>query len=427
MINIVTLNYSLDVDNVVNSTIDGKETLLDADIIITNPSEYSNLWTSKTRQVPVPHFYTSSIKAIFSSRRNELHTLLENGKILVVFMSPLIIVKGKDEYGAIDYLSNYDFVPSAREFLSLKLTPGKSTVQNSIALSNPKHLFSSYYKAFKDNLEYTGYLDFDHNDEPNYFLVNRSRKPVGFSLEIGKGLIVFLPPPKNPEPSKLIGTLINCSKKYLIKHEPTPSPNWLIEYKLKGEDTFDLKLEELEVKIAELDDAKKNLLNEKSTLTNYKKLLYEQGPDLENVIIDSLKLLGFKAENRKLEDLEHDVVFESDEGRGIAEIEGKDNDAIHVGKLDQLNRVVDEDFELTGKYPQGVLIGNHYRLIDPKTRKNPFTEKVQIVAEKKSFGLLSTSELYFAVEKLLHDPSNEEFKLNCRTKILTTTGLIKLS
>ena len=138
-------------------------------------------------------------------------------------------------------------------------------------------------------------------------------------------------------------------------------------------------------------------------------------------------MFGFKAENRKQGDLEHDVVFESPEGKGLAEIEGKDNSAIHIEKLDQLNRAVDEDFDLTDKYPKGILIGNHYRLTNPENRKEPFTEKVLIVAEKKSFGLLTTVEIFNAVNFILNNPQDEGFKKRCRQRILNSTEVeIKL-
>ncbi len=82
------------------------------------------------------------------------------------------------------------------------------------------------------------------------------------------------------------------------------------------------------------------------------------GKILENIVLRSLRLMGFEANRFQEGDFEHDVVLEAEEGRAIAEIEGKDNDSIHIDKLDQLSRVVDEDFNLNGKYREGILIGN---------------------------------------------------------------------
>ncbi|MDP3445092.1 MAG: hypothetical protein Q8T08_19700, partial [Ignavibacteria bacterium] len=205
-------------------------------------------------------------------------------------------------------------------------------------------------------------------------------------------------------------------------HTQTPAPPWIKDYSLIGETDFDKLSSEIQQKIEELESQKIKIEEQKNQITQYKGLLYEQGFELEELVIKAFRLFGFKAENRKLDDIEHDMIFESEEGRGIAELEGKDNDAIHISKLDQLNRAVDEDFELMGNFPQGILIGNHYRFTKPENRKDAFTEKVHIVAKKKSFGLLNTCEIFYAVDYLQRNPDDNEFRISCRTKILKITG-----
>ncbi|MBC7749598.1 MAG: hypothetical protein H7Z76_13675 [Methylotenera sp.] len=399
--------------------------MLDADLIIANPSEFDTAWVGGIgKSKSASYSYTGRIKNIFNSRKNELTTLLNNGKILVVFLCPIKAIRGETNYGAAEYITNYDFLPSGKEFLTQQLTAGLSSVTNSIKLANHKHLFASYFKSLKDELEYSAYLEIENENNTDYFLQNRSNKPVGFSMTSGNGLIVFLPPPKNIDHAKMIGTFINCTKNHLTKYEETPPPNWVSEYQLEGENRYDDEITQISTEIDTLLEKRKNLESQKYELTIFKELLYEQGEKLEIVVLSFFKLIGFKAENRKLEDLEHDVVFESIEGKGIAEIEGKDNDAIHVGKIDQLNRAVDEDFDLIGSYAQGILIGNHYRLLNPENRKDAFTEKVMLVAKKKNFGLLTTMEIFHAIEKILSNPSDEDFKTSCRIKILNTVGQI---
>lgn len=425
MINIATMNFHLDGEGITNTQIDGRETLLDADLIIANPKEFSRVWQSHTNSTTIAYLSAEKVRNVFLTRSNELYTLLNNGKILVVFLSPITIINAQARSGSYNNntISNYDFLPSDKDLL-MALEAGSGTIPNSIKLSNPTHLFAAYFKAFSNELQYSAYLDIEVDDDAHYFLTNRSKKPVGFSVEVGKGLIVFIPPPKNIDHKKLVGTLIDCTKKYLTKKKITPTPDWINDFKLRGEVEFDEKIAGFDKKISDLLNQKKVVEEEMKVVLNYKRLLFESGAELEDVVIDFFRLIGFKAENRKLNDLEHDVIFESNEGKGIAEIEGKDNDSIHIGKLDQLNRAVDEDFELTDKYPQGILIGNHFRLLPPSDRKDPFTDKVLTVAKKKSFGLLTTHEIYKAVEKILENPDNESFKTSCRKKILESAGEI---
>jgi len=427
MINIVTIDYDLEGEKIVNTNIDGDETLLDADLVIIEPKNFNRLWKKVVRENNdgTPRVYSPQsdrIRNTFESRRNEIETLLENGKIIICFLSPI-----KGFYGEINdksnynIVTNYDFLPLDQQFLLEHLKSGKGAPK-SIKEKN-RNLFSPYFSAFKNELEYTAYLDYETDDKNINFLVNRSDKPVGFTYQNRNGLIALLPPiPYKRDNKKLINTLVNSIKNHINKHTVTPPPNWVSEFSLKGEQEYDIEIKAFNTKITKIEDERLKVIELKKELTKFKSLLYEQGPELENAVMEAFKLMGFKAFNRKLDDLEHDIVFESAEGKGLAELEGKDNNSIHISKLDQLNRAIDEDFELTGTYSQGLLIGNHYRFTKPKDRKEPFTEKVYIVAKKKNFGLLTTTEIYKAVENILNSPENEELKENYRKMILTTVG-----
>lgn len=428
MLRIQTVDYYIEHDQVVFSSMFGEETFLDADILVIYPDDIRNTFNEKlsTRDGKLV-LYTEDgsdyIRKVFRSRAGEIESLLSNGKIVIVFVRSLSGIMGeinnKRDFKAI---WNYDFLPAFSEFLVKTLKSGKGSGENLI-LENPKNIFAPYFKAFRQELEYEAYLNFDSDDSDINFIINRSNKPVGFLLKSGKGLVAFLPAPKYVRRNdKLVGVIINCCQRYLTNYEKTPSPEWVKEYKLVGEDAFDIKLADLQKELNKLQELKEAVEKEQIQLTEFKGLLYEQGPVLEDVVIRSFRLFGFKADSRKEDDLEHDIIFSSSEGRGIAEVEGRDNDAIHVSKFDQLNRAVDEDFDLKGDYAAGLLIGNHYRFTKPESRKDPFTEKVHIVAKKKNFGLLTTLEIYKAVDYILRNPKDDQFKQDCRTKILTGTG-----
>ncbi len=92
--------------------------------------------------------------------------------------------------------------------------------------------------------------------------------------------------------------------------------------------------------------------------------MFEKGKLLENVIIEALRLLGFKAVPYKDSTSEFDVVFESDQGRLIGEAEGKDTKAVNIDKLRQLAMNVHEDLqrEDVSSPAKPVLFGNGFRL-----------------------------------------------------------------
>ena len=89
-------------------------------------------------------------------------------------------------------------------------------------------------------------------------------------------------------------------------------------------------------------------------------LLFEKGKPLEEAIIEGLRKLGFTAEPFKDDGSEFDVVFESPEGRLIDEAEGKDNKAVNVDKLRQLQMNIHEDLlrDSVAEPAKPVLFGN---------------------------------------------------------------------
>ena len=100
MINIVTVNYPLDGDQIINTEIDGDETLLDADVVIWLTSEFSDMWVDIARlnKSNVAYVYSPEsdrIRSIFSSRKDEIKSLLDNGKIIISFLHPLLGFQGE--------------------------------------------------------------------------------------------------------------------------------------------------------------------------------------------------------------------------------------------------------------------------------------------------------------------------------------------
>ena len=122
MINIVTVTYPLDGDRIVNTEIDGDETLLDADVIICDPSEFSNMWINDVKRSDnnVPKMYSPKsdrIRNTFSSRKGEIKSLLENGKIIISFLHPLSWFKGEiRNISKYDFITTYDYLPLNQDY-----------------------------------------------------------------------------------------------------------------------------------------------------------------------------------------------------------------------------------------------------------------------------------------------------------------------
>lgn len=426
MLKIISIGFPFKSADVLNIDLVDKQTLLDGDIILINPESLNNYWKNAYRSDSGSRYLNAGngsniIRGLFELRKKEIATLLNKGKILISFLAPINEVKAQiGVSGEYDMITNYDFLPDSSYYIANSIVNGHG---NNIILYNPKHLFANYYKAYQKELQYFAYLDVDKINTDNFFLLNKSDKPIGFSINDRNGLLVFLPyPPNNFNEEKLLGVLINCAKPYLTKEIKTPTPDWADDFKIPDESKLLSEIHLLNEKIQEIETQKSKVQKELDKLMEFKALLYEQGKLLEESAIKAFRVLGFDAEPRQEEDMEHDIVLTCPEGKAIVEIEGKDNDSLHIDKLDQLSRVVDEDFKVSGSYPEGILLGNHFRFVHPLKRKEAFTEKVKIAALRKQFILLTTFELYKAVTKILENPTNEDLKKQLRMKMFDGKG-----
>jgi len=157
-----------------------------------------------------------------------------------------------------------------------------------------------------------------------------------------------------------------------------------------------------------------------------KSLLFDKGKPLERSILIALRILGFRAEGLQEADSEFDaVILDTESTRFIGEAEGKDDRAINVDKLDQLDRNLREDFarqdDATAQFAIGILFGNAFRLTAPEERQDFFTTKCRLAAKRSQIRLVRTTDL-FAVAQYLDGSKNEQFAARCRLAIKDSPG-----
>ena len=137
-----------------------------------------------------------------------------------------------------------------------------------------------------------------------------------------------------------------------------------------------------------------------------------------------MSLMGFEANSYRDADSEFDAVLECPEGRCIGEVEGRDNKAIGIDKMRQLEVNILEDFERdeVSQLAKGVLFGNAFRLTPPSDRPTAhFTAKCMTAAERNGTALIRTCDL-FEVAKALADNTDPDFAAACRRAILNAHG-----
>lgn len=228
--------------------------------------------------------------------------------------------------------------------------------------------------------------------------------------------------------SQFIAAIIGLDKAARHETEMTPPPIWTLESRF-------VLVKETEVQstinenLASSERLRRERIELEQSLKNaqqLKGLLFEKGKPLEAAILIALKILGFQAENLHEGDSEFDaVMLDPDGDRLIGEAEGKDDKAVNIDKLDQLERNLREDFARQGdeapEFAKGVLFGNAYRLTAPQAREASFTVKCMLAAKRSHISLVRTTDL-FNVTQYLDSHPDPEFASKCRSAIKGADG-----
>ena len=87
----------------------------------------------------------------------------------------------------------------------------------------------------------------------------------------------------------------------------------------------------------------------------------------------------------------------------IGEAEGKDNKAINIEKLRQLEMNLQEDYsrDEISEFVKRALIGNAYSLTPPEERREYFTTKCVLSANRSQTALIRSVDLFEVAKYLL--------------------------
>lgn len=430
------------------------QSLLDADIIVFEPdiSEYS----SHMDFVGKPLLDESdSFRLVEDSShwRSELKIAFDSGKTIFIFLSKLqevYIHTGKKEYSgtgrsrvAAPIVYTYD------NYHAIPLALGQIVPKGGKEIKVVKDLkfLATYWKDFASYSVYEVYLE---GKIPNPILTTKiGNKIVGAIYPGEKGYIIILPPIRYDEDlfitydeeileeiwtpeaiafgKKLASCFFEIDKILCSSRETTPPPEWTSksEYRMKRESSLEKKIKGIRKKIDEFQNNRRELMHQLEQEGKLRRLLYETGHQLEEAILEALKLLGFEAKQYRNSESEFDAIFISPEGRFLGEAEGKDNKAISIEKLSQLERNLQEDFarEEVTEYAKGVLFGNAYRLQPLSERSEFFTDKCLSGAHRSKIALVRTTDLFY-IAQYLKEHNNPSYAKKCREAIMRTEGNI---
>jgi hypothetical protein len=183
--------------------------------------------------------------------------------------------------------------------------------------------------------------------------------------------------------------------KYDFKMEGRAPPTWLSNYRLPQEDRIETDIQQKREEIETLED-------ELNSLTSYKRLLYETSSNLEEIVRESLRNLGFSVEDEVPG--KRDGILHTSQTNFVLEITGTTG-GIKLSKCRQLDDWVEN---VTADSPDenmsGLLIVNPEMATPPQERDVNLEPNVERYLNRRGdYKVLTTVDLYRLVELNLQD------------------------
>lgn len=449
---ILTIGFSLSDNDSEYCEFESDSSLLDWDIILFKPDIREYVYSSQSRFQGKPCLSDDrsfQLKSQSEHWRREIRSAVESGKLVIAYLTELTelsIATGEKQFSGtgrnqkttriVTSYDNYQSIPLPLNPVATKGREMKLTAKNSEIISSYWQEFSSIssYKVIIDD-KLTPCLITKHGDKAVGTIV-RSKNSNGALIclpDIDFYSANFLDEEGEWTKEgqqfsyKFIKSVVSLEKALHSEGEVTPEPDWSKDhiYKLSEEAFVAAELLKIEKKLEAIQSKKEQMLDMVKDLSRLRNLLFEKGKPLEYAILDALKVMGFSVSQYDDGESEFDAVFESQEGRLIGEVEGKDNKAINIEKLRQLALNIHEDLEReeVDTPAKAVLFGNAYRLLPIEERLDPFTTKCITAATTSSTALVSTPDLFLVV-KHLKDHPDSKCAAKCRKAMLDSVGRV---
>lgn len=452
---ILTIGLELASPDAQYARFDSKMSLLDWDIVLFKPliSDYSGYGEFFQGKRSLSDSLSFVLKENCEHWRREIKQAVETGKTVIVYLPALdevFVDTGQRSYSGtgrnqrttrhVAEYSNYQAIPA-------ELSPVTATGSSMKLAVKGAEVLAPYWAEFESASRYHVLLT--SPKVPACVVTRTGDKPVGaiYRSKSSAGTLLLLPdiefyaesfvkakgekqtwtPAATQFAARMIAAIVALDKALRAAGEVTPEPTWVTteQFSLPAEASLRVELLEAEREVERAQRRKEKLSEDLLAAGAYRGLLFEKGKPLESVIIEALRIFGYKAEPFKESDSEFDVVFESSEGRLIGEAEGKDGKAVNIDKLRQLAMNIHEDLQRdsVSAPAKAVLFGNGFRLQPLHERGDPFTEKCQSAAVTSSTALVFTPDLFAPVRHLLatNDPT---YAAACRNAILSSVGRV---
>ncbi len=364
----------------------------------------------------------------FSRRQSEIRNLVQiKGGIVICALRLNDALSVGNSGGCTKYSLVDSLQPKAQSLIRGVVRAGEGS--QIMLVSQAKGALSGYFRVLRDNLRFAAYLDTGETNiasaDGTVFAVDSVGFPVAVEFSVGGGRLCFVPIPHGVPGDRVGSAIVRVVEAHYGGSGDVDAPSWVKDVVVPRADAQDARIAELAIKRDQITNEIDGLEQIRSTLLNYRRLLFGTGKsELEPVVREAFSLLGFKVPEPSSYQGEWDVELTEtgSEKTAIGEVEGSEG-LIDVDKYRQLLDYYQAEV-LEGRVRKGILIGNGFRLkaLDAPERQNQFSEHAIRGAMANGFCLLPTTELFKAVCAVLETSDTEGLKIEIRTSILAKVG-----
>ncbi len=252
-------------------------------------------------------------------------------------------------------------------------------------------------------------------------------KPIAFSLQASpdratppmSGRLISLPPPTERSSEDGVIWILRNLYGLLLERQ---QPDWLASYKLPGEPEIHTIISQYEQKISETQKKIEAAKLDLEKLTRFKKLLYEQDEALEQIVRDSLRVLGATVTDPERKGREDGRLVDPFGRKGMLEVKGRTG-TLRVQDVRQLEDWVQGAAESENWPSKGLLIANLMCNIDPDSRKDLVPSNCSDLLSRYHSCLITTSQLFQALVQQLSGTLDSK---NFWDTIFSTDGICSL-
>ena len=239
------------------------------------------------------------------------------------------------------------------------------------------------------------------------------------------GQLVFLPPPSEPAGVAIGRILSACGK--TAPHAEAP-PAWAERLSPGPAGRYRVRIAELEALKAKIQDEIDGLVSLHDGTMAHCRLLYSDGPELEDAVVEAFRILGFDDIERMGKADEEDAAFAMGNGtrysHAVVEAKGADR-GIQKRDILQCRGWAARRAAADGRPMKGILVPNQHRLkAYPKSSKTRMKiEPNQLEqAETDDVCIIPSCALFEAVSKVLGGETPDRARIVGR--IAATRGVL---